>query len=170
LTHTYIGVRKGPPAVLVMFCAWAAMLVLALAALVLYRLLDVSRPVTESTLSLPILTPFFVIVITLMVLTEEIVFRFLPLSLTVWVTQGNHIAITIVVIISSFLFGWLHGGLFNVPIQGVGGVILSAVFLWCGGEENRPFSALFASTAVHWLYNATILAFMLASGITVLEM
>jgi hypothetical protein len=54
---------------------------------------------------------------------------------------------------SSVLFGYIHGGWFTVPVQGVGGVVFCAAYLKFGGLEGKWLPPLLGSWAVHASFN-----------------
>lgn len=59
------------------------------------------------------------------------------------------------VLLFSGLFGWVHCDWTNVLVQGSAGIILSIVFLKCGGAQRnilKGLKGLFASTATHTLF------------------
>lgn len=87
---------------------------------------------------------------------EEMIFR-LPLIFFARATDSRNVLVLAVAVFSA-LFGLAHGGLINLPIQGVAGVLLSVVFLKCGGLHNRPAKGLLASTTTHFLFNAVVFA------------
>jgi hypothetical protein len=57
---------------------------------------------------------------------------------------------------SSVLFGYIHGGWFTVPIQGVGGMVFCAAYLKFGGLEGRFLPSLLGSWAVHASFNLAL--------------
>lgn len=79
---------------------------------------------------------------------EEAVFRYAPLQLI----RGSQIDLVPVVLLSSALFGWLHGGAGNVMIQGVYGLIFSWVYI------KNEYS-LISSMILHSGWNMSVLAF-----------
>ena len=86
---------------------------------------------------------------------EEVIFRHVPLLIAV-LMYGKSPRIIGVMVVSSIIFGLIHGGPLNLVFQGVGGFFLSIIFLKCGGFQMRPLKALFASTTAHFLYNLII--------------
>ncbi|MBI1957338.1 MAG: CPBP family intramembrane metalloprotease [Candidatus Niyogibacteria bacterium] len=119
-------------------------------------------------------TPFIPLVahyIILAVLLEEIIFRFIPLSVAVRM-KCSFTKLMAIAIASSVIFGFLHGilpalkrgdamefmnGVPFIFIQGVSGFLLSIAFLKCGGYAGKFEKALLASTAIHGLENSIIL-------------
>lgn len=81
-------------------------------------------------------------------LWEETIFRYAPLQLI----RGSQIDPVPVVLLSSALFGWLHGGAGNVMIQGVYGLIFSWVYI------KNEYS-LVSSMTLHSLWNASVMLF-----------
>jgi membrane protease YdiL (CAAX protease family) len=90
-------------------------------------------------------------------LIEELMFRFLPLSFVLLFCRNRFIWVILAMIASSAIFGYLHGGLQFIGIQGVGGIFLSIIFLKCGGMNFNFVKATICSTAMHFLYNCAIL-------------
>jgi len=86
---------------------------------------------------------------------EEVLFRFFPLTvaLSVW---GATWPTVMIAFLSSIIFGWIHGNIYNVLIQGVGGLIFCFIFLKCGGFSHHHVQALFFSIAAHYLFNSLI--------------
>lgn len=86
---------------------------------------------------------------------EEILFRFFPLTVAIQI-WGATWPTVMIAFFSSILFGWIHGNIYNVLIQGVGGLIFCFIFLKCGGFDHRLVQALFFSIAAHYLFNSLI--------------
>jgi membrane protease YdiL (CAAX protease family) len=91
-------------------------------------------------------------------LEEETLLRFAPLTLVTrfWPMPTAVIATSI---LSSAVFGYLHGGAAYILVRGIPGLIYCGVFLKCGGWSrgwSRPFRALFFSTLGHFLHNALV--------------
>lgn len=93
------------------------------------------------------------------VFLEEVVFRFIPLVLAVkrW---GASPKVLVVAVVVSAAFGFAHGGFAHIPVQGVGGLFLSVVFLKCGGFAGRFRKALAVSTLYHFVFDAILFAFV----------
>lgn len=87
-------------------------------------------------------------------LKEEMYYR-LPLVICSY-RSNSLLFVGAVVLFSSFIFGWIHGGISNVPLQGLGGILYSIVFLKCGGLQGSPFKALVSSTLCHTYYNFSL--------------
>ena len=85
---------------------------------------------------------------------EEMLFR-APLYVPIYFGWTN-ILIPCVIILSG-IFGWLHGGIGNIFIQGLAGLVFSIVFLKCGGMQREFWKGLFSSTATHTASNALII-------------
>lgn len=83
-------------------------------------------------------------------LKEEFDFR-APLFLVAFIPQ----LVIPAVLLFSALFGWLHGDLSNLAIQGVSGIIFSVMFLKFGGMQRsilKGLKGLLASTSTHTLF------------------
>lgn len=88
-------------------------------------------------------------------LFEEIIFR-LPLAIFVERNWSTDKVLTVAVPLSA-VFGYLHGGIMHVFLQGVSGFMFSLVFLKCGGWQRNYAKAVLASTATHFLFNVTVI-------------
>lgn len=62
----------------------------------------------------------------------------------------------VISIVTSMVFGVMHGAYYKIAIQGVGGLILCVVFLKCGAIRKDFFVGLLSATAAHTLYNAAL--------------
>ena len=81
---------------------------------------------------------------------EELYFR-APLFFVAFIPQ----LVIPAIFLFSVLFGWLHGDLSNLAIQGVSGIILSVMFLKFGGMQRNIFKGLkglLASASTHTLF------------------
>lgn len=110
------------------------------------------------------LTPSFLGRLLRIAFIEELLFRFPLLALTDerWSTTK----ILICASVSSASFGFFHGGVYHIFLQGVSGFIFCILFLKCGGfrgiQWKGAVKALTATTTVHFLYN------VVRFGITIL--
>ncbi len=101
------------------------------------------------------------------VLGEEIVFRF-PLSfaarfLRCWPRVRDGMLIFLVLTLSA-LFGWVHGGILFVPIQGVLGLIFSLCYLKFGGYNGKFWKPLLLCWMMHVAVNSHLFALQLAAN------
>lgn len=71
-------------------------------------------------------------------LIEEFYFRFLPLKITGYITKKRSMTYAVVIFVS-IVFGWLHGSVWNIPVQGTAGFIYSVSYLR-GGYWSAVFS------------------------------
>lgn len=60
-------------------------------------------------------------------------------------------------VVSAF-FGYAHGGLDNIYLQGVFGLILVVLFMKAGGSEKRYVRAFAAVSVVHYVTNLIVMA------------
>ncbi len=109
------------------------------------------------TFYFPFLMFFFAIV-------EEIIFR-APLIL--FITMNCRLrTMLFFAVLFSVIFGFLHGGIKHIFIQGVSGMMLSIAFLKCGGLQKKYTKALLTSTTVHYIYNMILVALLVLLGAT----
>jgi membrane protease YdiL (CAAX protease family) len=86
---------------------------------------------------------------------EELIFRFCPLSISV--SAGMKKSWTIyVALASSALFGWLHGGVVHIFMQGVAGFLYSLAYLKCGGWRGLVLKPLMVTTTAHLTWDLGI--------------
>jgi hypothetical protein len=110
------------------------------------------RPDIEAFMrSMPI--TFMCILLPIFVMSEEFFFR---LSLMFFVHKQPKVIFMSAVFLSA-LFGYAHGGIGYILIQGFSGLMLCLVFLKCGGLQEKPGKAFRSSSAVHLIFNWIIL-------------
>lgn len=112
-------------------------------------------------------------------LVEELVFRWGPmlvacLALKYVCRRGSldksqffHVekrVMLAVVVVSSIIFGWVHGNIFNVLLQGVSGIIFFVIYLRClfierdrGVKDHWQVVPLIESTLYHTMANAFLI-------------
>jgi hypothetical protein len=93
---------------------------------------------------------------------EELLFRLIPLRLAMrW--RPTPSAITVTAVVAATVYAYGHGLVAGVgPLgslayiwpRGADALLLSAVFLKCGGWQRRPLKGLCFSALAHWLYDA----------------
>jgi Type II CAAX prenyl endopeptidase Rce1-like len=85
---------------------------------------------------------------------EELLFR---MPLVVPVLLGREKLLAPMTALMSIAFGLAHGSdMWHVCTQGGGGLILSLVFLRCGGLHGHPLRGWSWSSVTHALYNSTL--------------
>ena len=112
-------------------------------------------------------------------LAEEIMFRWGPMIilssiLTYYYRNGRltkrqffnvekHCLLGLVILLS-IIFGWVHGNIFNVLIQGVSGVVFYIIYLRCffierdnGVRDRLQIVPLIESTTYHAMANAFLI-------------
>ena len=112
-------------------------------------------------------------------LAEEILFRWGPMLILVFsltycyrrgrLTKGQFFdvekyCLLAVTLLSSLIFGWVHGNFFNVLIQGVSGVIFFIIYLRCffierdrGVRDRLQIMPLAEATAYHTMANVFLI-------------
>lgn len=121
-------------------------------------------PTPISREEIPLLRLSFLFWLLYVAILEEAMYHLLPLVFTMELLGGSKRAMIAVVVISSAIFGWVHGGFTHIFIQGVSGFILCLVFLKCGGLQRKYVKALTASAAVHFLFNGFICLARVVAG------
>ncbi len=79
--------------------------------------------------------------------TEELVFRFIPLFIAVKIA-GVSWWVLLVAVVSSIVFGQLHGTVKNIFTQGPGGLLYCLLFLKCGGFQGGEHLLLALATVI----------------------
>lgn len=93
------------------------------------------------------------VIVALAVFSEEYIFRYFPLSIVTAVAKSNTHALLVTGVVSSVIFGWLHGGVLNILMQGMGGFFYCILYLKCGGLQDNHKKALATTSSVHFLFN-----------------
>ncbi len=114
--------------------------------------------------SLKILSISLPFIVLIGVMIEEYIFRLMPLEFALN-RKFNSKQLSCVVLLVSTFFGYLHGGVEHVFIQGFGGIVLSVVFLKCGGMNKNYRKAYICSTASHYCFNMILLVFAGIMGV-----
>lgn len=79
---------------------------------------------------------------------EEALFRYAPISI---VRSYGEKKILPMIVITSAIFGWVHGhGMYSILVQGVGGFILSCLYI----KNNYSY---LSSVAAHFLWNLSVI-------------
>ncbi|MBI5046037.1 MAG: CPBP family intramembrane metalloprotease [Candidatus Niyogibacteria bacterium] len=133
----------------VVFClSWSA------TALFLIRCVSAGAALASivNVLRLDLYSPFILFALAFF---EELLFR-LPLALFVRVGWSLNRVLIIAIAISMY-FGFSHGGVSHIFVQGVDGFIFSMVFLKCGGWQKHYAKALLASSTTHFMYNGVLM-------------
>lgn len=108
------------------------------------------------------------------VLSEELTFRLGPVLIT-WMTLEStkktqskktiNTAYLLVIIISSGIFGLLHGGLIHIIFQGVLGFIWGILFIRIFTAKG-PMIALGTTFAIHMVWNSILYLLLLMNSFT----
>ena len=95
----------------------------------------------------------------LLIALEELLFRVVPYKCALWINYGkpDKWFIGLFVLISSVLFGFAHGGVDFIPLQGVLGAVFFLYFLKSGAIRGQVRRAFWSVYALHLGYNAGVL-------------
>lgn len=104
----------------------------------------------------------FLLMFLLFIFEEELFYRF-PLAFFVWLKWPLK-RMLLVAATLSLLFGFFHGGILYVFLQGTIGFGLCLIFLKCGGSHKRYFKAIGATTLTHCFLNGVLLAISVLQG------
>lgn len=95
---------------------------------------------------------FAVVMVVLIPPIEELLFRGILYPCARYIPNDR--VLIAAILCSSMVFGYEHGGMRGVPLQGIMGMIFASVFMKCGGMHRRPLRALMASICAHAFHNA----------------
>lgn len=97
---------------------------------------------------------------------EEAAFRY-PITIAVDLESrvGTFPLVIVSAIALSILFGYLHGGILFIFIQGVSGLLYSVLFLKCGGYARKALKPVATCTAAHFAWNAGFFSTIYALGL-----
>jgi membrane protease YdiL (CAAX protease family) len=137
-------------------------LLYAYTAYTIFSLLGVDFSSREINKKIPISEWYSPIILATLAIYEEALFR-LPLAAAAMKWGKSWLIIMAAALISIF-FGYLHGGFSFILIQGVGGFILSIIFLKAGGFNGKIIKPLIASSTAHLLYNGVIVVSIIIRG------
>ena len=130
----------------------------------IFYLLKIDVPVAPHKTKILISTPEFPLILTVMVFFEEGLFR-LPLAIAVERNWSLKTVLACALVLSA-IFGFCHGGIHHIFLQGVGGIMLSVLFLKCGGAQKNYAKAFTATSAAHFLFDEVLVLLLLATGAT----
>ncbi len=96
------------------------------------------------------------IVFPIMAFIEELLFRFIPIYLSDKIFKNiNHVLI--VQIFVNIGFGWIHGGVENIFIQGFGGFGYSMLYVWIHNKFGHHMAFSF-TTLLHYIHNLILIS------------
>lgn len=86
---------------------------------------------------------------------EEFVFRVFPIALVIGLSKGlgkafGQFMLPYVIVLTSIIFGWGHGGCEYIYLQGVAGLMLTRLYI----KNNNSFYSI---VTVHFMWNLTVL-------------
>jgi len=96
--------------------------------------------------------PLFTLLMLPIVAIEELIFRFLP-NFLLSKLNIEKLAIPVNIIVS-VIFGFAHGGIESILIQGFGGFAIAMIYLRALKKGHKI--AYFECVAYHFIYNASI--------------
>ena len=97
-----------------------------------------------------------------MPLKEEALYRFVPFVGLWWgwalvfASKPPISATVLLVAVTSAYFGYIHGGVGNIFIQGTIGVFLALTYLKMSSYGSAPLKGIAAAVLLHGMYNFTV--------------
>ena len=119
----------------------------------------------EISLGIPILSIWFFFFLLLISTIEELIFRIVPLTIVMSATERRFVYL-LAAIITGATFGYVHGGLGNIPVQGIGGFLYAVLFIKYAHNGDRFLEASMVVIAMHTAFNGLIGLILLLSGET----
>lgn len=140
-------------------------LIYSLLLLLVFHALKIGLP-SPTAEPIQIFDPYFPVIIIIVIIAEEFLFR---APLICLVASGLSVGYIIIgALLFSAVFGWYHGGVSNIFIQGVGGFIYCLLFLKCGGLQRKFWKAILSSTSAHMLFDGFLVGLIVLTGGTTL--
>jgi len=98
------------------------------------------------------------------VAVEEWLFRLMPFYIMYY--YRDHLTPLLVVLTLGIViyFGYIHGGVRYIPIQGASALALTVVFMKTGFWEGKLVKAFCCSTACHFLWNISVVLLVKTFG------
>lgn len=119
----------------------------------------------RSPLHFSTLTPWFPFLMLALVALEELTYRYLPVRLACEIYKNTRgFGFWMIIVISSVIFGCIHGSLSAVLFQGVQGFFLSLVFLKFSGMGKKPEKGFVATMIIHFMSNVAKVLLILSLG------
>ncbi len=131
---------------------------------VLLFMLGFGENIESPAVGWEILSPSFVLEAFFVALTEELIFRIIPLWILLKLS-GLRTPTLVVLIATSIAFGLAHGGTFFLPMQGVAGLVFGLMFLKFSKSGKAILFAGTLAVGMHFAYDVSMgLIVALAGG------
>ena len=108
----------------------------------------------NGTGNLAIFTLSFPFILLGAMFTEELLFRALPVAIT---SQLNWILQVLTGIISSIIFGYKHGGIFHIFVQGISGFSMYLLFMKTSNMGKKIIKGFGATFLEHIIFNGLLI-------------
>ncbi len=137
--------------------------VLSIGLAVVFSVTDTIEPVEP--IGVPILSLWFIPFLLLVSTIEELLFRIIPLSIAMSASERK-IMHVLTALIAAMLFGYVHGGWANVPLQGIGGFLYGLLFIRYARGGEAFLEASIVVIMMHTAFNGLIGMIALLGGET----
>lgn len=129
----------------------------------IFSYVDVLEEVEDS--GVEIASWLFILTILLVSVFEELLFRILPLGLALkfYPRPGFLLGVAFV---SAAIFGYVHGGMYNIFLQGTGGFLYAILFIKYAAQGQRLAEASILLIVIHTMFNGLLGLLLLWSGET----
>lgn len=125
--------------------------------------LDMLEEVEE--IGVDIISWSFLVMLILISVIEELVFRIVPLVAVMRVSHQPSLYLA-TAFTAAVVFGYVHGGVEHIFIQGLGGFLYGVIFIKYAAGGSRLVEASLVVITLHTAFNALIGLILLMSGET----
>ncbi len=96
---------------------------------------------------------------------EELIFRIIPLWIAIRYLRSPWYLIT-AAFITAIVFGYVHGGVYNILLQGIGGFLYAIIFIRYAAGGKRILEASLVIIILHTIFNGLLSLLLYLSGET----
>lgn len=96
---------------------------------------------------------------------EELMFRIIPLLVALKFIKQSA-GLVGVALLTAVVFGYVHGGVYNILLQGIGGFLYAVIFIKYSQNGTRILEASLLVIVLHTFFNGLIGIVLLLSGET----
>ena len=147
------------------FIILAIDVVYSIVAIGVMELLNLGSEMIEDPDATPIASWEFPVIIISVSVIEELLFRIIPLVILIRYVNNRFVTLFSVIALS-VSFGLIHSGWESVPVQGVGGILYSILFIKYAENGTRFLQASAVVILVHTIFNAILTLAIVLGGDT----
>jgi len=121
-------------------------------------------PEVES-IGIPILSVWFIPFLLLVSTIEELIFRIVPLTIAMSASERASVHVLTALVMGG-IFGYVHGGVGNIFLQGIGGFLYGLLFIKYAAGGERFLEASLVVILIHTAFNGLLGVLLLLGGET----